>query len=262
MPVICSRIRKGATPGTGKMAIWEKPGSGDPMAPYDDPVANWDKVRFHSDFQYLNNAIQVDGISVSHALVAGVTGSGYSPPSSSATPTGSIANGQIVVADKTVYTHSLGYVPWFQLQFQGRVVSPGTVVQLTSDRKKVRYVAPYATSSIIGLRDIGISSTDDLPAQTSSYDLVIFRQPAVVDGDPLAHFRIDGNPITIGYGRVTSELRPLRRTVVGDSSFFIPYGRSLDIRNGAIRFMNETEEFDLGTYTGNFISAEVIEVAF
>lgn len=262
MTEMCTRIKAGVTPGTGKMAIWEKPAAGDVMAPYDDPIENWDLVRFHSDFQYLNNAIEVSAISISHSLVAGVTGTGYSAPSAGPGHTGPIANGQIVISDKTVYTHSLGYVPWFQLRFDGRVVSPGTVVQLTSDKHKVRFVAPYATSSIIGLRDIGISNSDDLPAQTSIYDLTIFRETAEVPGDPLAHLRIDGDPITIGYGRVTSEQRPLRRAVPGDSSFFIPYGRSLDIRNGAVRFINDADEFDIGTYIGSFATAEVIEVAF
>lgn len=260
MPEMCTRIKEGVTPGTGKMGIWEEPAAGDVMAPYDDPLANWDLVRFHSDFQYLNNAIEVAGISVSHALVAGVSGSGYAPPSAAGGSTGAISNGQIVISNKTVYTHSLGYVPWFQLRFEGRVVSPGTVVQQATNQ--IRFVAPYATSSIIGLVDIGISSSADLAAQTSSYDLTIIRETAEIPGDPLAHLRIDGNPITIGYGRVTSEQRPLRRAVPGDSSFFIPYGRSMDIRNGAVRFINDTEEFDLGTYIGAFTTAQVIEVAF
>ena len=260
MTEMCTRIKAGVTPGTGKMAIWEKPAAGDVMAPYDDPLANWDLVRFHSDFQYLNNAIEVGAISVSHSLVAGVTGTGYSAPSAGGGSTGPIANGQIVISNKTVYTHSLGYVPWFQLQFDGRVVSPGTVVQQATDQ--IRFVAPYATSSIIGLVDIGISSASDLAAQTSDYDLVIFRETAEIPGDPLARLRVDGSPITIGYGRVTSEQKPLRRAVPGDSSFFVPYGRSLDIRNGAVRFINDTDEFDLGTYLGAFLTAEVIEVAF
>lgn len=260
MPEMCTRIKAGVTPGTGKMAIWENPAAGDVMAPYDDPLANWDLVRFHSDFQYLNNAIEVSGISVNHSLVAGVSGSGYAPPSAGGGSTGPIASGQVVVSNKTVYTHSLGYVPWFQLRFAGRVVSPGTVVQQATSQ--IRFVAPYATSSIIGLVDIGISSSADLAAQTSSYDLTIFRETAEIPGDPLAHLRVDGNPITIGYGRVTSEQRPLRRAVSGDTSFFIPYGRSMDIRNGAVRFINDTDEFDIGTYIGAFTTAEVIEVAF
>jgi len=260
MPEMCTRIKAGATPGTGKMAIWEKPAAGDVMAPFDDPLTNWNLVRFHSDFQYLNNAIEVASISVNHSSVAGVTGSGYAPPSAGGGSTGPIASGQVVISTKTIYTHSLGYAPWFQLRFDGRVVSPGTVVQRATNQ--VRFVAPYATSSIIGMLDIGISSSAALAAQTSSYDLTIFRQTTEIPGDPLAHLRIDGDPITLGYGRVTSEQRPLRRAVPGDTSFFIPYGRTMDIRNGAVRFINDTDEFDLGSYIGAFTTAQVIEVTF
>ncbi len=260
---MCFRVKAGVTPGTGKMAIWEKPAAGDVMAPYSDPLAHWDLVRFHSDFQYLNNAIEVFGISVSHASVAGVTGIGYGAPSAAGAKTGPISNGQIVIANKTVYTHSLGYVPWFQLRIGGRMVSPGTVVQQTTDKRKVRFVSPYATTSIIGLRDIGISSSDALPAQTSLYDLTIIRRPAKVAGAPLMHLRTGGNPLIIGYGRVTSEAQPLRRAVPGDvRKFVVPYGRSMDIRNGAVRFIDNANEYDFGTYTGAFLTAQSIEVAF
>lgn len=258
MTVFCTRIKGEATPGTGKMVIWEKPASGDRMAPFDDPVEHFDLIRFCSDFQYFSSAIRVDGISVSHSLVAGVTGSGYSAPSASSGSTGPIANGQLVTTNKLLYTHSLGYAPQFIVLYNDVIVAGGTVVQMTADRRKARKVSAYATSTEIRLRDIGISSTDDLPAATISYDLIIFRDPAVVPGAPL--FRASPSGVTLGYGRITSEERPLRRVVGAEDYFYLPRTRIADIRNGAYRTISPSGPQDVGTYTGNFFSADYLKV--
>lgn len=269
MVVLNNNIQEGLTPGTGKMVIWEDIPGGPSWAnqglAYANPTAYWNYVKFASEFRYLNNSQRINGNSVSHASVAGVTGSGYGPPSAGGGQTGPIANGQVVVTNKTVYTHSLGYVPWFQLILNGRVISPGSVVQDLTSTSKVRMVSPYATSTIIGLKDIGISSEDALPAIDLAYDVILFRQPAVIPGAPLCDLRADGSdqPIIMGYGRITSELRPLRRAVVSDTDdFVIPYSRSVDMRNGALRMIDDVTEYDLGTYIGAFATAEVIRVSF
>lgn len=252
MAVLCTRVH------AGKMVIWEKPPSGDPMAPFDDPVANFNLIRFCSDFQYFSNALQVNGISVSHSAVAGVTGSGYAAPSSSSGNTGPIANGQIVTTNKLLYTHSLGYVPHFFVLFNGAIVYGGTVVQQTSDKKKARKVSAYATTTEIRLRDIGISSTDDLPAASISYDLIIFRDPAQVSGAPLFRMRPAG--ITMGYGRITSEQRPLRRVVGAEPFMYLPKTRVADIRNGAYRTLSPSGPKDIGFYNGGFFNADYLKV--
>jgi hypothetical protein len=242
------------------MAIWEKPASGDPLAPYDDPIANFGLVRFHSDFQYLSNSLRVNGISVSHASVAGVTGSGYTIPSSGGFATGPIANGQIVVTDKLLYTHSLGYVPQFMVLYNGAIVYGGTCVQQTADRLKARFVSAYATTTEIRLQDIGISNSDALPAASVSYDVLIFRDPSPIGGDPL--YRNTPDEITLGYGRITSEQRPLRRAVGAEGFFYIPLDRTSDIRNGAYRTISPAGAVDLGPYFGSFFSAEYIKVTY
>lgn len=253
MPVFCSRIT------AGKMVIWEKPAVGDKMAPFDDPVANFGLIRFSSDFQYFSNSLRVNGINVNHSAVAGVTGTGYSPPSASA-PTGPIANGQVVTGNKLLYTHGLGYVPQFMVLFNGAIVSGGTVVQQTSDRLKSRKVSAYATTTEIRLRDIGISNTDALPAATISYDLIIFRDPAPIPGAPLAHIRIDGNPIILGHGRITSEQPPLRRVVGAEPFFYLPRTRIADMRNGAYRTITPSGPRDIGSYNGSFFTADFLKV--
>lgn len=260
MTVFCSRIKKGPTPGTGKMAIWEKPASGDRMAPFDDPIANFGLIRFHSDFQYLSNSLRVNGISVSHASVAGVTGTGYATPSNGNYATGPVANGQVVVTDKLLYTHGLGYVPQFMVLYNGAIVYGGTCVQQSADKQKVRFVSAYATTTEIRLQDIGISSSDALPATSVSYDVLIFRDPAPIPGAPLYWNTPD--EITLGYGRITSEQRPLRRAVGAEDFFYVPLGRTADIRGGAYRTISPAGPADLGTYMGSFFSADYIKVTY
>lgn len=257
MPVFHTRIKKGLTPGTGKMVIWEDPPSGDPMDPYNNPVDRFDLIRFCSDFQYFASSLRVNGISVSHSSVAGVAGVGYAAPSSSYGATASAA-GQIVTTTKLLYTHSLGYVPYFVVLYDDAIVTGGTVVQLTSDKKKVRKVSAYATTTEIRLREVGISSSDALPAATISYDVIIFRDPAQVPGALL--FQADLSLISLGYGRITSEQNPLRRVVGAEPFFYLPSGRAADIRNGAYRHMTPAGAKDFGTYNGGFFVAEYYKV--
>ena len=258
MTVYRTRVKKGVSPGAGKMVIWEKPGAGDPMAPFDDPVEHFDLIRFCSDFQYFSSALRVNGISVAHSSVAGVTGSGYSAPGASGGSSGPIANGQVVTTNKLLYTHSLGYVPQFIVLYNGAIVAGGTVVQMTADKRKARKLSAYATTTEIRLRDIGISSTDALPAASISYDLIIFRDPAKVPGAPL--FQASPAAVTLGYGRLTSEQRPLRRAVGAEPSFYLPRTRIADIRNGAYRTITPSGPQDVGTYNGSFFSADYLKV--
>lgn len=252
MVVYCSRVKG------DKMAIWEKPAAGDRMAPFDDPIANFGLIRFCSDFQYFSSALRVNGISVAHAAVAGVTGTGYAAPGSSSSTTGPIADGQVVTSSKLLYTHGLGYVPYFIVLYQDTIVVGGTVVQMTSDRKRARKVSAYATATEIRLRDIGISSADSLPAASVSYDLIIFRDPAQIPGAPLFRARPAG--VTMGYGRITSEQQPLRRVVGAEPYFYLPRSRAADIRNGAYRTISPSGPLDVGTYNGSFFVADFLKV--
>lgn len=257
MPVMCFRATD------GKVAIWEKPPSGDPMAPFSDPTAYIEYIKFHSDLQYLSSAIYTPGVSVNHALVAGVTGSGYSVSagsgsSGSSTP---ITNGQIAVASYELVTHSLGYAPLCYVIYNGQIVSPGTVID--DPENQIRMVSVYSTTSKIFLREVAISSSADLPAVTREYDVIVFREPAA---DPAARlFDLSASrPMVLGKGKVTEENLPIRRILPGETaSFYIPLDRTIDIKNGAIRSISPVGgQSDLGFYNGGFISVEAIEVIF
>lgn len=262
MARVCQRIKGHA------WAVWDKPATGDPMAPFDDPTKHWDKIRFHSDLQYLNDALSVPGISLTHQSVAGTSGTGYAPPS---TPggggaTGSITRGQVVVQTQTLYTHGLGYVPEFTVKWNGTTLYPGMLVYQDKPAKTCRFASAFATSSIIGIRTVGISSSVTLPSQATSYDLTIFRQTAKIPGAPLAKVVAnDAEDFVVGYGRVTSALVPLRQAGVGDVDVIMyPIGPCVDIREGAVRTITVDGNKDFGGaygYYGGLIQAPFIRLA-
>lgn len=251
-----------------KWVIWTTIiGVEDARAPYDDPTGNWTRVRFCDQFQYLN-ALTQNTATIAHSLVAGVAGSGYSAPSSAGgSGTGPITNGQIVIQDQTLYTHSLGYVPQFQVLIGNELISPGTVVQIDKTLGLIRYVSVYATTSIIGVRNVGISSASDLPSINVDYKINIFRQPTVIPGAPLVDLNVNsGNDLVMGHGRITSAQKPLRRTQVGDvATFFVPITRTMDVRDGCVRKINLADYYDHGNsigYNGSLIQAQFLEMTY
>jgi peptidoglycan hydrolase-like protein with peptidoglycan-binding domain len=245
-----------------RMVIWQKPPSGDHMAPYDDPLAHMDLIRFHSDWRYLKIADETD-VTVNHAQVNGVSGTGYAPPSAASGSTGAIANGQIVTTTHNLFTHGLPYTPKFFVLIDDVIVTQGTVVQLTSDRKKVRFISPYVTSTQVRLKEIGISNTDALPALSQDYRVIVLKDPIADPAAPLTWLRADGNPIILGHGKITSEDRTLRRTgFLGDEVLKLPDGQTADIRNGALRTILNGQTREFGQYIGSFFQADTIDVTF
>lgn len=246
----------------GKVAIFTKPPSGDPMLPFDDPVGNLEYVKFHSDLQYLSSQISVGPVEITHTLLAGVTGTGYTVGNGSqSTNTQPIANGQVRQSSIALYTHSLGYVPLFQVITDRRIVSPGNVIQNPSGQ--LRMVSAYATTTQIFLQELAMSSAADLPAWDQTYYINIFRNPEADPGQPTLHLHSGG--MVLGKGKVTDVNRPLRRAGPDDTdnTFYIPIDRTIDIKNGALRNISPLAGVrDFGLYTGGFTAADSIEVTY
>jgi len=250
-----------AKASVGRVAIWEEPPTGDPMAPYDDPVANFDYVRFCSDFLYLS-VTDADTVTVNHTLCAGVSGTGYSVGNGAQNTgtTAPIANGQVRVSTIDLVTHGLPYVPQFSVLHQGRIVSAGMVVQTAESR--VRRVSAFATSTKICLREVAISSENDLAAVSLDYTVLVFANPDANPAKPFLRIKPD-EEICLAWGKVTDSQRVLRRTEPGDATFYIPIDRTIDIKNGAVRNISPIAgTVDYGIYTGNFVDAESVEVSY
>ncbi len=247
----------------GKVAIFEKPPSGDPMAPFDDPVTNIQYVKFHSDLQYLSSQIIVDPIDITHTSLAGATGTGISVGNGSQnTPNAPVADGQIRKSTIAVYTHGLGYPPIFQLMYDRQIVTTGVMIQ--NPTNQFRMISAYATNTEIRLSEIAISSAAALPALDMTYKLIIFKDP---EPDPLLPtMHITPLGMVLARGKVTDENRPLRRVGVNDvteDTFYLPTSRTMDIKNGALRHISPLSGIkDYGLYTGGFTSALAINVTY
>lgn len=250
----------------GKVAIWEKPAVGDPMAPFDTPLDHMDLVKFHSDFQFMNSRLTSLAVSVNHLVVTGVTGTGYSVAAgagSSGTST-PISNGQVVSNEYALYTHSLGYAPLYFVLYEGTVISGAVGVQKATNQ--LRLVSSYATTTQIKLKDTGISSTSDLAAVTRSYDVYVFKDLAPDPGEPLFKAKLTGAGagITMGHGKVANTEDTVRRQRPGDTlDLPVPVSRQSDVRNGDIRSVLADGSFtQVGKYNGSLFSYDFVPVTF
>lgn len=256
--VMCFRAKD------GKVAFWEKPPTGDPMAPFDDPLENMEYIRFHSDLQYLANVLRGLNVSVNHPTVAGVTGSGYSVGAGGGSSGGStpISNGQIAIADHLLFEHSLGYAPLAFVMYGDYLVSGATAVQEASNR--VRMVSSWVDETNVYLREIGISSSLALGAVTRAYDAYVFKDVAADPALPLLHVKMSAPPrIIYGHGKISDDTRPIRRTAPGDQELFLPVTRNIDIRNGGMRVMNPTDGWvDIGEYNGGLFNFDYVPVSY
>lgn len=253
MATICFRAYQ------GKVCIWEKPASGDPMAPFNNPTAHMDLVRFHSDLQYLSNSIVTD-VTISHTSLAGVVGTGYTISNAGGSSGASqpITNGQIRSTTINLYQHSLGFPPLYFVLYNNQLVCPFFPVQAFEDR--LRTVSPSTTNNYIRLREIAESSDVALPAVSRTYRVIVFREPVAVVGQPL--FRATTNSVVMGHGKVNSDYRNIRKATTG-FDFYVPTTPILDTRNGAVKIISATgEETTTGQYTGSFFEIETIKVSY
>lgn len=249
----------------GKVAIWEKPPSGDPMAPFNEPLKHMEYVRFHSDLQYLNSQLISTAMSINHTAVAGVTGTGYSVSNGGSASAGAqIASGQVVANEYVLYTHNLGYAPLFFALFNGTVISGGIGVQKAANQQ--RLVSAFSTTTQIKIRDVGISSAVALPAVTREYDVYIFKNLVADPLLPMFHVKLTnpGKRIIFGRGRISDSQITVRRTKPGDGvQLPFPVSRSVDVRNGDIRSLQADGTFtQLGSYNGTLFGFDFVPVSF
>ena len=232
-------------------------------APAKNPGAHIDKVTWHIDFFQYELAMPIQTVVVNHATLAGresfwgpqnmfwmfdptyVSAISYSVP------------GQTAVAQHTLVTHNLGYVPLAFVAYNGRMVMPGVAVQTASDGRS-RFVSAYATSSVIGLREVYNSSDAALPGVSRTYQVIIFRVPAIDADLPL--FSRRAGRVVIGRGKIDTDRQYLRRTGSGDTPFDIDLGPTIDIDKGRARIVTGGSATTEAGYAGSFAGPDYIAV--
>lgn len=284
-----------ADTGTGRVALYdEASGGGDPQnpnsarnAPLNSPLSHLDKIYFHSDFDYMEVSL-LTTVVINHAGYpaasppafngGGQTGSGgggYGSGNSGFSSNTGFAVGSYT-ANHLLATHGLGYIPRFKVAVNGQMLPPGFPVQ-TNANGAVRMVSAYATTTQIRLREFGNAGSGAMPAQSSTYTVMVFGAQPSPSNNRLIDFNPSTGVLELGLGRWRSDRRYLQ-VVPGGSPFGLLMGRNVDLANGAARAVlpngglvqNVSPTLRLylmgqgaGTpmqYTGSFTTAPAIQV--
>ncbi|HEV7344144.1 MAG TPA: hypothetical protein VGN60_00735 [Devosia sp.] len=248
-------------PATGRVAVFEENGtSGDPEdpnsvrnAPLNDPVTHLTRTRFNADFDYYQVSTDTSGIAIVHPATPGASTVVATAPSITRV-------GQVAKSSINLVAHGLPYVPAYMVVGPyGGLIGQSSLIQTVAG-VGVRRVSPYATSTHIGLLDVGISSASDLPALAMTYRVIVFKQP-VADSAYMLDIDPDAGVFNMGYGKWRGDLKQLRQSKLADASpFDVPLGRTSDIRGGVSRtVLADGTTFTSPNYTGTFAGSPSIQ---
>lgn len=226
-----------ADPSTGNIALYDEPSAAgaanDPNsarnAPLNNPAANLASLYWH--IQLDNMEVLSDAVaSVSHGTVA-VAAAG--PGNIAGT---SIYDYSYTPVETVIATHSLGYLPMAYVAVGDDLITPGYIVQMNASGA-ARYVSAYVTTTQVILREWAQRGSLALGALAQDYRVLVIRQQPAANGN---HRLIDWNESTgvlvMGEGRFDSSRRYLQ-VVPGGTPFGLALGRTLDLANGAVRFV-------------------------
>jgi hypothetical protein len=222
---------------TGNIGLYDEPAAGDPTdpnsaanAPLNNPAANLQYLYWHiqlDNMEVLSDAV----VSITHGAVA-VAGV---PPSAGVGVTGQYDYAYTPV-DTVLVTHSLGYLPMAYVAIGNNLVTPGYIVQMNASGA-ARYVSVFVTTTQVLLREWAQRGTVALSALSQDYRVMVIREQPAADGSKRL---IDWDQVNailrMGEGRFDSSRRYLQ-VVPGGTPFGLALGRTLDLANGAPRFV-------------------------
>lgn len=256
----------------GIVAIYSEPSTdGDELdfnaprnAPAKSPQSYLDLISFHSDFTQYELAFPVINQTINHPSVGVVTKHlGTNALTGGGLINGGVAYavgitvvGNIQASYDTLYTHGLGYRPKCLVIYNDRVISTGTIVQVSGDTG--RYIAPYVDNNVVGIKSSGISGASALPAISVPYKVLIFREQVKDPSKPL--FQKIGNQLLIGRGMIDTTQKYLRKTLPGDQSFSLDLGPTIDIANGKARTVSGGSYVTESGYNGSFTGSPFVPV--
>lgn len=237
-------------------------------APAKNPIEHLEKVYWHSDFfQYemlppvvvAINHTALDGFDRWYGCTTGLTGAGYA--TSAAVPLAAGVpvriTGQSREMDITLYEHDLGYAPKYIIAAGNGSLGNGTVVQGSLNGPR-RSVSAYSTSTKIGLFESALSTTTTLPATTITYGLFLFKEPDIDPDKPL--FGKVGDHLVLGRGKVDTRNDYLRRVLIGESSFDLNIGHTVEYTMGGSKQVIGDNSLVVGGYAGDFSGSTFVQV--
>lgn len=253
-------------PDQGVVAVFDEPNTTGDIEDFDaprngpakNPAAHVGLVYWHSGFFQYELVSSVQSVTINHTALNGRTQTYGGGTGAWSTFPAIVGVGQSRATDFTLVTHSLGYVPLSMVSLDGVLVSPGHPVQMVGTDGRTRSVSAYATSSIIGLREVAKSTQNNLAAISVTYQVLVLRTPAANPSLPL--FGRDGSSVVLANGKVRTDEQYLRRVGVGDTPYIMPLGPIGDISNGRRRVVLGSTVITEPGYDGSFTGPSYITV--
>lgn len=221
-----------AFPDVGVVAVFIEPnttGAIDDIdaprnAPAKNPASYWDAVKFHSSFNNLE-VVASGSVTINHAATSTTAGE-----------MGVIYKWADAVADRLLLDiSSLGLTkePYVLVSTGDVILTPGIAVQ-TNSGGRGRYVTPYSTTTEVRLWEAASLTGTALAAQSVTYSVLVFKEPAAVN-DLLMAFHEDTGVFEMGFGRFRTDKQYLQESV--SSPFDLFMGRSMECNQGTVRVL-------------------------
>lgn len=200
-------------------------------APAADPESWLSRINFHSEFDYL--AVDNANIGfISHGTITAGTNTGQGIVNSN-------FEYNLSFIDYAIYTHNLGYEPLALVSVNGnnQLVCPGFPAQLpVSANGSARFICPWVDTTNLYIREYQAKGSVDLASTYILYSWVIFERQPNASGDKVFAVDKDTGKVSMGFDRWQSTKRYLQ-VVAGGSPFGLAKGRTMDLKNGAYRFV-------------------------
>jgi hypothetical protein len=236
-----------------KLVVYDTPASGEPMAPFNDPVSYLDLVWLCSDFDYYQVAID-ESVTLSHASVAGGNVIAWS---------NFTVAGHYIETDLAVLTHNLGYIPRFKVAIGAELIPNGWAIQTPAGGDNgARLVSFYATTTEIRCRDMGWATGSTLAAKSQTYEVVVFEIPTADEELPVFDGQTGSSTVGIFcQGKFDANKKHLRRAGAGESSpFDILTSKAVDINAGAYKmYTGDGTSKTFGAYAGSLAAPSSIQ---
>lgn len=228
-----------AFPDQGVVALFDEPNTTGAMddffaarnAPARNPEAYMERVYFHSVCDPMEVLVATTA-SISHSSIAGISAPGGEATSSAIYAWAGAVDDKLLL-DLTSY--GLTEEPFALVALNDRILTPGIPIQ-TDTGGRVRYGTLYATTTALRIAETATKTTSSLGAVTNNYQIIVFKKPAGDINDVLMGFDPGDGVFQMGFGRFRTDRKYLQVTP-GGSPLVLNRGRSIDLANGAPRFV-------------------------
>ncbi len=202
-------------------------------APAKTPADYLDVLTWHSALHQYELALETS-VTINHTALATKTtrigASGY-VGGGGTVEVGVDLIGDIRVTEVPLVSHSVSDNPIVMVALNGRMLPSGFIVQISGEG--IRQVAPWVSSSEVGIRETAVSGSAALPAISLTYRVMIFRSRAP---DPVKPMFAGGpSSMQMARGIIDGSRKYAKQVAVGESPFSINLGPTLDDANGRIR---------------------------